>query len=165
MSAGSGWLTDRESRRIVARMLQRLNFPFDEELYAGDGLWSRDQLEQMNQEFTAAVERAFKLGLESRAAAAATVRVGALRNGKEAAIEGAIEAAWRYLRSNMDEGRDVSFVEVLGFARERCLGVTAEQVRVGVKRRLMEVARVGGHGVIQEERIVRVSASNALPIL
>ena len=93
MSAGSGWLSDRESRRIVARMLQRLNFPFDEELYAGDGLWSRDQLEAMNDRFVAAVERAFELGLESRAAAAATVRVNSLLNGSQRrAEEAAIEA-------------------------------------------------------------------------
>jgi len=83
----------------------------------------------MNDRFTAAVERAFELGLESRAA----VRVG--RNGREAVVEAAIESAWRYLRTNMNAGIDISFVEVLAFARERCSGVTAEQVRVEFKKR------------------------------
>jgi hypothetical protein len=38
----------------------------------------------------------------------------------------------------MDEGKDVAFVEVLAFAREWCLWVTAEQVRVEFKKRLKE---------------------------
>ena len=47
-------------------------------LYPDDersGLWSRDELEQMYAAFVAALERAFELGLESRASAAAQVRV------------------------------------------------------------------------------------------
>jgi len=97
------------------------------------GDWTRERLLEMNDRFTAAVERAFELGLESRAAARATVRVG--RNGREAVVEAAIESAWRYLRTNMNAGIDISFVEVLAFARERCSGVTAEQVRVEFKKR------------------------------
>jgi len=111
-------------------MLQRLQF-LDEELYPGCGLWSRSELEGMDAAFVAAVEQAFDLGLESRAAAAATYAM----NGKQRAEEIAIELAWRYLRTNMDAGIDVSFVEVLAFARERCSGVTAEQVRVEFKKR------------------------------
>ena len=35
-----------------------------------DGPWTREQLEEMNNRFVAALERAFELGLESRASAA-----------------------------------------------------------------------------------------------
>jgi hypothetical protein len=63
-------------------MLQRLNF-FDssDEL---EGEWPRARLIEMNDRFVAALELAFAKGLESRAAASATVRVG--RNDREAAI-------------------------------------------------------------------------------
>jgi len=110
------------------RMLQRTFFDPADELH---GAWSREQLLEMDDRFTAAVKAAFDLGLESRAAAAATYAM----NGKQRAEEIAIELAWRYLRTNMDAGIDVSFVEVLAFARERCSGVTAEQVRVEFKKR------------------------------
>jgi hypothetical protein len=43
-----------------------------------------------------------------------------------------IEAAWRYLRTNMDAGIDVSFAEV----QARCPGVSPERVREGFRRRL-----------------------------
>src|SRR5262249_25112734 len=46
--------------------------------------------------------------------------------------EAVIEAAWCYLRTNMDAGIDVSFAEVLA----RCPGVAPERVRAGFKRRL-----------------------------
>jgi|SRR5262245_24415466 hypothetical protein len=105
-------------------------FDLDDELSCGDGLWSRGQLEWMNQEFTAAVERALELGLESRAAAAATYSRNAM-NGKQY-IEAVIEAAWRYLLTNMDEGKDVTSVAIVA----RCPGVSPELVRVGFKRRL-----------------------------
>ena len=44
---------------------------------AGDriGAYTPEQLEQMNQEFTAAVERAFRAGDESKMAATATYEV------------------------------------------------------------------------------------------
>jgi len=90
-------------------MLQRL-ISLDDELY-GDGTWSSAQLEQMNDRFVAAVETAFRAGLESRVAAAATVRVGH-RNGKDAAVESAIEAAWAFLASKK---RDVAFSVVPQF--------------------------------------------------
>jgi|AmaraimetFIIA100_FD_contig_81_1063313_length_1688_multi_2_in_0_out_0_3 hypothetical protein len=104
-------------------MLMRY-IPLDDELSCGDGLWTRDRLEGMDARFVAAVELAFAKGLESRAAAAATVRVGYR--------EAVIEAAWRYLLVNMDEGKDVTFAEVLS----RCPGVSPERVREGIKRRL-----------------------------
>ena len=91
------------------------------------GLWTRDQLEEMDRRFVAAIELAFAKGGESRAAAAATYVV----NGKQRA-EAVIEAAWCYLRTNMDAGIDVSFAEVLA----RCPGVAPERVRAGFKRRL-----------------------------
>ena len=61
------------------------------------GLWSRTELEAMDQKFVAAVEAAFQSGLESRAAACATVRIGSVRNRllKEQA---AIGAAWNWFR-------------------------------------------------------------------
>lgn len=58
------------------------------------GVWNRSQLFEMDERFVAAVERAFGLGLESRAAAGATVRIGSFRNGKGTVIESALEAAW-----------------------------------------------------------------------
>ena len=106
----------------------------DEE--CGDGLWSREQLEEMNRRFVAAMELAFAKGVESRAATGATVRVGSSRDGKEAVIESAIESAWRWLRSNMDAGIDVSFAEVVLFVQARCSGIASARVRAGLKRRL-----------------------------
>src|SRR5262245_48241087 len=108
-------------------MLQRLNFSLDEEMSCDDGLWSREQLEEMDRRFVAAIELAFAKGGESRAAAAATYVV----DGKQH-TEAVIEAAWCYLRTNMDVGIDVSFAEVLA----RCPGVAPERVRAGFKRRL-----------------------------
>ena len=88
------------------------------------GTWTREQLSQMNDRFVAVVELAFAKGLESRVAAAATVRAGHR--------EAVIEAAWRYLLVNMDEGKDVTFAEILA----RCPGVSPERVRADLKRRL-----------------------------
>jgi len=92
-------------------MLQRL-LSYDDELY-GDGTWPRARLIEMNDAFVARVEAAFRAGLESRAAASATVRLKSSLNGSRLlAEEAAIGAAWHYLRTNMDAGIDVSFVEV-----------------------------------------------------
>ena len=107
-------------------MLQRLQC-LDEELLPGDGVWPRDRLLAMDASYTAAVERAFAAGLESCEAAGATYVV----DGKQH-TEAVIEAAWCYLRTNMDAGIDVSFAEVLA----RCPGVAPERVRAGFKRRL-----------------------------
>jgi len=70
---------------------------------AGDevcGDYPRAQLLEMNDRFVYAVEAAFAAGLESRVAAAATVN---FRNGKAAAIEGAIEGAFALLVSRRGE--------------------------------------------------------------
>jgi|SRR5262245_15709103 len=97
------------------------------------GDYTRDQLEQMNDRFVAVVERAFELGLESRAAAAATVRVGARRNGSRLlAEEAAIGAAWRWFVAAKFEA---TAVEILARVRVSCPGIAAEQVRVEFKKR------------------------------
>jgi hypothetical protein len=93
------------------------------------GDWPREQLVQMDNLFTAAVERAFELGLESHAAAAATYTT----KGKQRADELAIELAWRWFR---DAKFGATAVEVLA----HCPGVAPARVREGIRRRLMEVA-------------------------
>jgi len=103
--------------------------PLFSELDGQCGDWSRDQLLDMDSRFVAAVEAAFRAGLESRTAAAATYVV----SGKQRA-EAMIEAAWRYLRTNMDAGIDVTFLEVAA----RCPGIDPHRVYVGIKRRLIE---------------------------
>ena len=97
------------------------------------GDWPREQLVQMDNLFTAAVERAFELGLESRAMAAATIRFR-----RRLAEESAIQAAWNWLRGNMAEGKDVSASEVVTFVRERCPGIDPTFIRAGLWQRLME---------------------------
>ena len=94
------------------------------------GTWTREQLSQMNDRFVAAMELAFAKGLESRAAAAAIYSRNAM-NGKQY-TEAVIEAAWRYLLINMDEGKDVTFAAIVA----RCPGVAPDRVREGIKRRL-----------------------------
>jgi hypothetical protein len=47
----------------------------DPEIPELHGSWSREQLETMNAQFVAAMERAFELGLESRASAASQVKL------------------------------------------------------------------------------------------
>jgi hypothetical protein len=86
----------------------------------------------MDPSYTTAVERAFELGLESRAAAAATV---VFRNGKAAALEGAIEGAWNLLISKKG---DVSASEVVGYVRARCPGVDVFRIRFGIEQRLRQ---------------------------
>jgi len=89
------------------------------------GIWSRDQLVEMNDRFVAAVLTAFELGLESRAVAAATVRIG--RNGsRRLAEEAAIGAAWRWFAA---ANFDVPAAVILA----RCPGVAPERVREGIK--------------------------------
>ena len=115
-----------------ADVLQRLNYPLDEELRPGDGLWTRDELERMNASFVVAVEAAFAAGLESRVVAGATV---AFRNGNAAAIESAIEGAWDLLCRRAGE---VSASEILAFVRERCLNIDQACVRAGLAERLRQ---------------------------
>jgi hypothetical protein len=122
-------------------MLQRLNFSLDEELLYGDGLWPRDQLERMNASFVAAVETAFQLGLESRAAAAATVRLRSSLNGSRLLVEDtAIQAGWELLCSKEGE---ISFAEILGFVRERCPNIDPMRVRFGFEQRFRQRGGVG----------------------
>src|SRR5262249_12029576 len=106
------------------------SFDFADEL---DGTWSREQLLEMDGRFTAAVERAFGLGLESRAAASATVRIG-FRNGKDAAVEGAIEAGGRERCRNKG---DISFLK----SYSSC----ASGVRISIKH-ASDPASIGGFG-------------------
>jgi hypothetical protein len=87
----------------------------------------------MNRRFVEAVERAFELRLESRAAAAATVYV----NGKQRTDEIAIELAWRWF---VDVKFDASAAEVMS----RCPGVAPESVRVAFKERLQHQFCFGG---------------------
>jgi hypothetical protein len=98
------------------------------------GDYTRERLEAMDAAFVAAVELAFAKGAESRAAAGATVRVG-YRNGQQY-TEAAIEEAWCYLRTNMDAGIDVSFMEVVARVRASSPGVAPERVREGIRPRL-----------------------------
>jgi hypothetical protein len=79
---------------------------------------------------TAAVQRAFELDLESRAAATATV---SFRNGKAAAIEGAIEAAWDLLCSKKGQ---MLASEVVAFVRARCPDVDISRIQFGIEQRL-----------------------------
>ena len=119
-----------ESADFGRAMLMPLIAPDLVDERCGDGLWSRDQLEQMNGRFVAAMELAFANGLESRAAAAATYSRNAM-NGKQH-TEAVIEAAWRYLLTNMCEGKDVTSAAIVA----RCPGVAPERVREGIRRRL-----------------------------
>jgi len=96
-----------------------------------NGLWTYEQLIEMDQKFVAAVEQTFASGAESRTAARATYAM----NGKRRADEIAIELAWRWLRENMDAAIDVSFIEVVEFVNTRCPGVPASQVRAGFEKR------------------------------
>src|SRR5262249_19973638 len=97
------------------------------------GLWSRAELEAMDQKFVSAVERAFAAGLESRAAAGATVRLGTHLNGSRLLKEqAAIGAAWNWFREAKFEATPA---EVVARVRASCASVTAEQVRVEFKKR------------------------------
>jgi hypothetical protein len=107
-------------------------FDLDEALSCGDGLWPRDRLLAMDASYTAAVERAFELGLESRAAARATI---SFRNGKVAVLEGALEGAWKNLCSKQGE---VTAAEVVAYVRARCPGVDVSHIRFGIEQRLRQ---------------------------
>src|SRR5262245_30055527 len=108
---------------LLSAMLQRLNSSLDEEL---DGIWSRERLIEMDVRYVATVEAAFEAGLESRAAAVATVNV----NGRQRLTEeGTIELAWRWFTEAKFQA---TALEVMA----RCPGVAPERVRVGFKQRL-----------------------------
>jgi len=89
----------------------------------------------MDAAFIARVEAAFQAGLESRAAAAATVRINSSLNGsRRRAEEAAIEAGWTELCRRKG---DAAFLEIVQFVRERCL-VDLEVIRMGFAQRLRE---------------------------
>jgi hypothetical protein len=115
-------------------MLQRLSSSFDEELSPGDGLWTRAELERMNDCFVQACEVAFQRNLESRLAAAATVRVG-YRNGKQAVVESVLEAAWDWL---CRERGNVAASQIIAFVRERCPGLDVMRIRLEFDRRFKQ---------------------------
>src|SRR5262245_51763484 len=100
--------------------------PADLDVELSNGLWSRSELLEMDARFCEALERAFANGLESRASAAATVRVGRL---SAVDAERVIEAAWVWFR---DAKFEATAVEVVA----RCSGIASERVREGIKRRL-----------------------------
>jgi len=110
-------------------MLQRLNSFFDE-LDERCGLWSRSELEDMNDRFTAAVEAAFQSGRESRASASATIRL----NGDARRVEVVVERAWVWF-CQRDREEEVAFSEVLA----RCPGVDPCKVREGFARRFKQL--------------------------
>jgi hypothetical protein len=107
-------------------------FSFDLDEQCGDGLWSRAQLEEMNRFFVAAMEQAFANGGESRASAAATVRVGSRRLAEEKVIE----AAWSWFQN-------IKFQAGIAEVLSRCPGVAPERVRVGFRKRLLAAAGFG----------------------
>jgi len=114
-----------------------------------NGIWTRDQLLEMDSRFKAAVELAFARGSESRAATAATYTM----NGKRRADEIAIELAWRWLRENMDASIDVSFVEVVAFVNARCPNVAASRVQAEFKKRFARDGSWKGVPMVTGERV------------
>jgi len=114
-------------------MLQRLSFALDEEILPGNGVWARDELERMNVAFVERVEAAFQAGLESRAAAAATVRIG--RAGTAVVTERAIKAAWDLFCSRKGE---MAAAEVLKFIRNRCPNIDPAYVKASFAERLRQ---------------------------
>lgn len=91
------------------------------------GVWSRSQLLEMDERFTARVEAAFAKGLESRTAAARTVEVGKKRVTESEAIQRAWDWLW-------DKKGEASAAEVMEFVHARCPGVTVARVRIGLMR-------------------------------
>ena len=99
------------------------------------GGWPRARLLEMDDQFVARVEAAFEAGLESRAAAGATVWVS--RSGV-IDVEQVIEAAWRWFVSNRDE-MDIPFAAIIA----RCPGVDPLKIRAGFEKRFANGG--GGH--------------------
>src|SRR5262245_20018792 len=128
---GRQWVVEagRDPGRL-SRMLQRLPFSDLDEL---DGGWPREQLLEMDGRFTARVEAAFQAGLESRVAAAATVRVGHRNGGRQRAEEAVVESAWVWF-CQRDREKEVAFSEILA----RCPGVDPCKVREGFARRFRQ---------------------------
>jgi hypothetical protein len=57
------------------------------------------------------------------------------RNGKAAAIEGALEGAWNSLISKRGE---MAASEVVAYVRARCPGVDVPRIRFGIEQRLRQ---------------------------
>src|SRR5262245_45379190 len=110
-------------------MLQRLALSDLDELDRQCGLWSREQLLEMDGRFTAAVEAAFRSGRESCASASATIRL----NGDARRVEAAVERAWVWF-CRRDREKEVAFSEILA----RCPGVDPCRVREGFARRFKQ---------------------------
>src|SRR5262249_34670998 len=120
------------------------------------GLWSRAKLLVMDARFCDALEQAFEAKLESRAAAAATVRLGPRLNGSRLLKEqAAIGAAWNWFREAKFEA---TAVEVVARVRASCASVTAEQVRAEFKKRL-----VRSDGVVVRSSGGPDGSGNSLP--
>jgi|SRR5215813_9827533 len=108
----------------------------DEELLGSDGFWPRDRLLAMDTSYTAAVERAFELRLESRVAAGATVLLKSSLNGnRRLAEDAAIGAAWNLLCSRRGE---MAASEVMAFVRDRGPNIEPAYVRAGLAERLRQ---------------------------
>lgn len=91
------------------------------------GLWSRAELLEMDARFCEALERAFEAKLESRAAAAATVRLGPRLNGSRLLKEdAAIGAAWALLCNRKG---DMTAAEVVKFVQARCPDIDVMRIR------------------------------------
>jgi hypothetical protein len=103
----------------------------------GDGLWSCQELEEMDARFTLAVSRALSSGHESSIAASATVRLR-----RHLAEEEAIRAGWDWLHRNMIEGKDVTSAAVIAFVRGLS-PVDVEFIREGIRKRVMAMAGFG----------------------
>jgi hypothetical protein len=99
-----------------------------------DGLcggWSRLRLLEMNEQFCKVMEQAFERGLESRASATATVRVGKRRVTEEEAIE----TVWKWFVHCNEGVEDIAFVDVVARVRALLPNVTAARVRLGFETR------------------------------
>jgi hypothetical protein len=102
-------------------------FAVDEELCAGDGFWSRSQFLTMDEHFVTAVEAAFRAGLESRVAAAATVQAkSSLHDNRRLVEEAAIGAVWEWFAGVKFEA---TATEVLARVHAVCPSIAAERVR------------------------------------
>jgi hypothetical protein len=90
-----------------------------------------ERLEEMNRRFVAAVELAFAEGLESRAAAVATVRIGP-NGSRRLAEEAAIQAGWNWF---VDAKFDVPAAAVVARVRAQCPNIESARIRAAFEWR------------------------------
>src|SRR5262245_39889656 len=110
--------------------LRRMSqFSYERPAFGDDlhGDYTPARLLEMNSCFVAAVTAAFQAGLESRAAASATVVTKRRVTENEA-----IQAAWNFL---WQKDGDLPFAAIVAFVRARCPGVDPAYVRAGFERR------------------------------